>query len=889
MIRVKNQKAVAKLSAKSLRANRVRNAVAVFAIALTTMMFMTVFTIAGTMLHASQQETFRQVGTSGHGTFKDLTQEEKEFLEKDPMVKESGGRLFLGMGSGERFRKVHAELSYMEPGYLIRSFCEPEHGRAPEEGTKEIACDTRILKCLGVKPKAGAEVTITYEVGGSEKTQITDTFFLSGWWEYDPANMASMAVLPKSYVGAVVKQYPRKEDDISNTTGLWTLEIMLSNSMHIEKDMEEILSHYGCQSKDPSGERYITVGVNWAYAGAQLAENADLEMIAGVAVLLVLIIFTGYLIIYNVFQISVSGDIRFYGLLKTIGTTGKQIRNIIRRQALLLSVAGIPAGLIAGSLSGIALAPVMMSTLRAYRVERVMSPWFFIVSAVFSIVTVFLSCAKPGRMAAKVSPVEAVRYTDAAEGKRRRKKGRAGGKPVRMAWANLGRNRKKTVLAVISLTLAVALMHLTCTFANGFDMDKYLRPWVVSDFVVGDASYFQVGKDLSGPMPVIEEKDISRLKKGGMVTENGRIYGHRGNITVYAPQEAYRKQYSQWMTEDDMEEMLKWMKRDDFGNVSADVSLYGMEDYPLSQLQVFDGDLSDVFDPDKRAVAAVYLADDYGNPMEASQWLKTGDTVTVHYVYEWEYYDSETGKKIPEENLANYERPYTSEEKEAMDITYEVAACVLVKQAMSYRYTGPFEFVLNAQVFQKDSRTSDIMTWLCNTAPENSAAMQAYLEDYTYGTNPNLDFESKQVYVQQFEKFRGAFLLMSGVLSGVIGMIGILNFANAVLTSICSRKREFAMMQSVGMTGRQLKRMLICEGLMYGAAAAVVSLVLSFLTIPVFDRVTGSIFWFFTYRFTVLPILAVLPVFAVAGTVLPLFSYRKAVKQTLVERLRENG
>ena len=112
----------------------------------------------------------------------------------------------------------------------------------------------------------------------------------------------------------------------------------------------------------------------------------------------------------------------------------------------------------------------------------------------FSLVTVFLSCNKPGRIAAKVSPVEAVRYTEADCG---RKKAKAAKKPAslgRMAWANVGRNRKKTVLVVISLSLAVVLLNLTVMFANGFDMDLYLKHFCVSDFVFANADYFNVQK-----------------------------------------------------------------------------------------------------------------------------------------------------------------------------------------------------------------------------------------------------------------------------------------------------------------------------------------------------------------------------------------------------------
>lgn len=888
MIRVNNQKAVKKLSANSLRANRVRNLVAVFAIMLTTLLFMALFTIAGILVDTFQKQTFRQVGSDGHGMFKGLTLEEKELFEKDPMIQEAGGRMMLGIGSGEKFRKIQAEFSYMEPVYQKHSFCEPQQGRAPAEGTKEIACDTRILSYIGVEPRIGAKVPVTYQIGGVQKTEITDTFLLSGWWEYDPAGMVSMAILPKSYVEDMIRQYPRDEEDGTDITGMWTLVLMLHSSAHMEKDLEQILANYGYQSTDPSGENFVRIGVNWAYVGAQLTANADLEMIVSMVMVLVLIMFAGYLVIYNIFQISVSGDIRFYGLLKTIGMTGKQIRHMIRRQALLLSAAGIPPGLLAGSLIGKALAPVVLVTLDIGRSTQFMSPWFFAAAAVFSLATVLVSCAKPGRIAARVSPVEAVRYTDAPTGKRQQKKGRAGGKPLRMALANLGRNKKKTILVVISMTLAVGLLQLTVMLANGFDMDKYLSKWVVSDFILGDASYFQPAAASIESMPSVANADISNLEKSGKIIQSGRIYGHRGDFSVYAREDACRRLHRVWMTDEEIDEMLSYREKDADGNVAMDLNFYGMEDYALGQLHVIDGDLTDVYDPDKRAVAAVYLTDDYDQPMEDTQWAKVGDTITIHYVYEREYIDNATGEKIPEEELQTYELPYTVKETQAEDIEYKVAACVTMKHAMSYRYAGLFEYVTNAQVFQKDTRTSDVMIYLFNTEREDQAQMQAFLEDYTVKVNPGLDYESKQSYVEQFEQFRNMFLLMGSALSFVVGIVGILNFFNAVLTSIYSRRREFAMLQSIGMTGGQLKRMLICEGLIYGAAAVVLSLALVFLMTPLLDNAVGSFFWFFTFRFTLLPILVVAPVFAALGVVLPLVSYRRAAARTIVERLRES-
>ena len=69
------------------------------------------------------------------------------------------------------------------------------------------------------------------------------------------------------------------------------------------------------------------------------------------------VILAGYLIIYNIFNISVKTDIRAYGLLKNVGTTGKQLKKIVRMQAWKLSAVGIPIGLIFGYLAGLCMAP----------------------------------------------------------------------------------------------------------------------------------------------------------------------------------------------------------------------------------------------------------------------------------------------------------------------------------------------------------------------------------------------------------------------------------------------------------------------------------------------------------------------------------------------------
>ena len=131
------------------------------------------------------------------------------------------------------------------------------------------------------------------------------------------------------------------------------------------------------------------------------------------------------------------------------------------------------------------------------------------------------------------------------------------------------------------------------------------------------------------------------------------------------------------------------------------------------------------------------------------------------------------------------------------------------------------------------------------------------------------------------------FQLCGGALSFIVGLVGVLNFFNAILTGIIARKREFAVLQSIGMTGRQLKTMLVYEGLFYALGAVAISLVLALALGPVAFTAVEGLFWFFTYRLTLTPFLIVAPVFALLGALVPLAVYRAEARHTVVERLRE--
>lgn len=847
MYRVNNQRAVRRLADRSFRASRSRNIIAVLAIALTALLFTALFTVGSGLIENIQRQTMRQAGGDGMAVLKYVTDGQYEQVKDHPLIKEiSYNRILSSSVDNEELLKRHGELYYMDETGIRLGFCEPVEGTVPQ-AEDDLMMDTKTAKLLGVELTVGSPVSLKLTVHGQ---QVTRMFRLCGWWEADPVFNVSILVTSRAYVDAHMEElYNRYKEDY-DVTGAINCYIMFGSSGGLERKLQQVITESGFPL-DETDPDYIDHNVNWSYLSAGM--DANPETVAGVAVLVLLITLAGYLIIYNIFQISVLRDIRFYGLLKTIGTTGRQIRTIIRRQALFLSCMGIPLGLILGWLTGCALVPLMLaqSLGGAGFVRTTADPRIFAGSVLFALATVFISTAKPGRIAAKVSPVEAVRYTDndSQVKKGRRKSGR-GAKMTGMALANLGRNRKRTTLVIISMSLSLVLFNTLYTFSIGFDMDKYLAKFVDTDFLTGHADYFNY--QYAGPDNSMSESMIQAIEQEPEFLEGGRLYANIRDT------EFFDTILPAGMTTDQG-------RNPDTGGVGS--AVYGLEELPLSRLDVVEGEI----DPEK---------------------LRSG-----HYILEgvpedddgrilWDRARFDVGEKV---TLVNYRGDSESRlENERMEREFEIMAKVRMKHYTNTCMVGwDFSWYLPAEVYKEMVAEPGIMSYAFNVREGGEKEMGAFLLNYTENVEPLMNYSSKSIREAEFAGMKNMVLAVGGALSLVIGMIGILNFVNSMMTSILTRRREFAMLQSIGMTGKQLLQMLMTEGVWYGAASGLVSLVLGVvLSLLAVRNLAGSL-WFFSYHFTVLPLVLTVPVLLAVGILLPAVMLRSVERQSVVERLRE--
>ncbi|TQQ85258.1 ABC transporter permease [Peptacetobacter hominis] len=883
-MKVKNKQCIRNLSFKQFKFSRNRNIVAAFAIALTTILFTSLFTIAVSINDGFQQYNFRQCGGWNHGTFKYLTEEQFNELKTDSLIKEWGMRRFVGMPKEIPFNKSHVEIGYSDANQAHFMYCDPIKGRLPKEGTNEAATDTKVLQLLGIKPELGKQFTVTFDVDGHT---VTETFTLCGWWEYDEAIIANHILIPQSRAEKIYSEVgliPGYAKD--GMTGTWNLDVMFKNSININKNIKQVLHNHGYQN-EKKADNYISTGENWGYSSSQFFENADPVTLMGIIAIISIIIFTGYLIIYNVFQISVVNDIRFYGLLKTIGTTPKQIKKIIIYQAMMICIIGIPVGLVVGWFIGSALTPIIISQLDSIINTVSINPVIFIASTLFALFTVIISCRRPGKIAAKVSPIEAVKYTEVNNIRKKSKKSRGKVSLTSMAMSNLGRNKGKTIITILSLSLAVILLNFTVIFTKSFNMDKYLSNFVATDFIVADSSYFQSEGffDTDASLDTDSIDDISSLDG---ITGKGKVYGKTSPIYQFITEDYYRKFNSSWLSSDEIKTNLKNKQKTSDGMLVDKAQLYGMDSFILDQLKVHSGDITKLRDSNKKYIAAVYMEDDYNKLIPESNWAKLGDTVKLRYVDELEYYNPDTGEIYTDDVNLDEVPKWRERAKKYRDVEYTVAAIVTIPSALDYRYYGSNEFVLNSDNFIQDSGTDNVMYYTFNSTDKSNTEIEKFLSDYTKNQHPELDYESKESYKSEFESFRSMFVIRGGTLCFIVGVVGILNFFNAVLTSILSRKREFAMLQSVGMTGKQLRKMLIYEGIYYVIGTGFASIIITIIIGPFIGSSMENMLWFFTYNFTIIPIILLLVIFMILGLIIPIIIYHFVSKATIVERLRES-
>ncbi len=844
------------LNRRTFRQNKGRNLVAVLAIILTTLMFTTLFVLSQSMSRNIIEMTFRQTGYDGQASFKSITEEQAAKIAAHPDVAETGYSMVVGIGQGKELSGRQVEIRFADESYAEHSFAKPVTGRMPQVAD-EIALDNIVLDKLGIPHELGQRVTLEWIADFQEEENRVSEFTLCGFWEGNESSYASMAWVSREFAEDVTEQLeaadPGAAEQVpdSRIAGICMGQVNLYSDREIEKTMDRIL--------EDTGLTELEYGVNLAYDPDmnRMAAQESLPMYLG----MILVFVAGYLIIYNIFQISVTTDIQFYGKLKTLGMTARQLKRLIYGQAGRLCLLGIPVGMVLGYLLGMVLVPVWIQMEDA-RVS--VSPLIFIGSAAFAGMTVLISCMRPARMAGKVSPMEALRYNDVQRGGRsvKRRSGSAG-LPA-LAWSNLGRNRKRTVTVICSLTLGLTLMSAFYARNAAFDMEKYLEELMLSDFQMDQATSEEYMKGYDPYGDTLHPELIAQVEALEGLEGIGYEYSHETEIALSEQTIANMQAFYT----DDV--LADWASYDPVGpqsiqeavdEKSAGAVVYGLDGIVLDAYTAEAHVLAGSYDAEQFATGKYAIAAGLAMTKEEGQTLPTvsvGDTVeiegqeyTIMAVLD-EFSVVTEGAK--EGGAENKDRHY-------------------------------LEFIVPMETFRARWPQNTPRKIFFDVEDAHLDAAQEMLDRYSAETGENIPLTTRASKAAQYRRETRSSAVMGNVVSIVIALVGVLNFINSMVTSIVSRRKEFAMMQSVGMTKPQLCKLLVWEGMDYAWITLLCTYVISSLAVGIGVRamVEGG---FTTFRFTLLPLVICTPPLLLFAVLVPYLCFHNLEKDSLVERLR---
>lgn len=841
MRKVSNRKVIRKLSLKILKANWKKNIAVIVAISLTTIMFTTLFSVGMSMLETSRKSTMRQIGVKSMGGFKYGRACDYAKLKKDAKTKNISYRIIVGDLVDSRLDGLRGEVYYATKDNAEGIFSTPTQGRMPVE-KDEMALSTLVMEKLGIQKKVGEKFRLKIQVNDRI---MEDEFRLSGYWEGDPVAMAQMVFVSKEYQERVASEpeISYYDTDGMKLSGYRQIDFDFFSSFNIEKQVKELLSRNGY---DADNYEY---GVNWAY------ENATVDMTSMILYLIILfvIMFSGYLIIYNIFYISVSSDIREYGLLKTVGTSGKQLKRIVKLQAFYLSFIGIPIGLMLGTGVARFVFPILLgiSDLDSRDLSISVHPFIYIGASLLSLITIEIGCWKPARTACRVSPIEAVNYQEKCVTKKKRKRTKKVS-TIGLACSNFGRDKKKVLVVVLSLSLSIVLTNGIYSVVKSMDLDKFIAENVIGDFNIYNKvldTTMIYSEDNIG----VRKDDVDYVSKLDGVTDCFKVYCDLSadlELTEERLQRIEKKEPK--LKNSRKKEELKWRKEQE----GIGYEYYGISEGVLEDLTLLEGSI----DLEKWKTGNYLVGYSYQlfetSSLKLIDFFKIGDKVSV--------------------TLQN------GQKKE-----YTVMAIAQMPHALSIKSFSLVggNFIVPEEEFIKMEGNADPLFTVLNVKDSEMDSVCANIKSYV-AQSDHLRYVDKKMYLDSFYEFIQTIEIVGGALVFVLAIIGIMNYANSVITGIWKRTKELAMMQAVGLTNKQLCRMLIYEGMLYGLVTiASAVFIYIFLGGPAIKYIASEV-WFFEYHFTLMPIILCLPVVLLISGIIPFLSCHIMEKKSVIERMK---
>lgn len=832
MLKVKNKKIIDEIARTTYQANKKRNVLTIFAIILTTFLIAAVMALGVSYWTTISERQIRMEGMDYDLELSEPREDQVEKIRSMDSVEYAGVAVKCAMLEQYQDRSLDKTRLYWldETCWEKQTIpaLESYEGNYPKE-ENELMLSTRTLKAMGIQnPAIGMNLPVTYFTlaEDSDSELRNKQFVLCGWFtDYC-----------RSMRGFVSK-------DFFETTGVkqtdfteGALKITLKNPLYSEKDIVRM-------------QNAINLDHNQWISGDSNTILNFCKTAAILAAMLLMIFSSGYLFIYSTLYISVSKDIRYYGQLKTVGMTSVQLKRMIYQQAIWNALIGIPLGLLAAVMVAKMILPQLLNLinpgLSSFNDIADVPIWVFLLAGFFALFTNLISSNKPAKMAGECSPIEALRYTTV--GGRRKDHKRESGSTYSMAWQNLFRDKKQAAIIITSFIITISVFLVVNVIIRENDAKLILSESHTYDI------RFQNETTLEENLPLITEDKIAEIKKiDGVksverVTSTEVVIPYQEEVYGEYYKELYQSRYSPGNYEEDMK-----VYQQNPANGYFTARFISVDERGFEILNASLGNMVDQEDFENGKVAVVTKAFTEGDNGI------TGKTVR---------FCLPDGRNPSEEH------------------TIQIAAVGGIDSYPAFFSGGITPDLIVSEKYAKEL-LGDLYTELINVEYEKPFSKETEQKvKAVFQEDKQISQDSKLERYSEMKNSETKVNVLGNSIGFIIAMLAVLNYLNTMAASVQNRSKEFATLESIGMTTNQIKKMLRMEG----AGYAVISIVISFVVgIPISYVVfNGTNLYRISFSVPWLPNMILFGLVLVLCMAVPVIIYQKTQNYSIIERLRK--
>ena len=702
-----------------------------------------------------------------------------------------------------------------------------KEGQLPQK-ENDIVVSKGILEALGQNGKIGDTITVPYQIlkdDGLDYTKEKD-FRICGFLADNESSKEQ-----KQYTSLVSEAFLKAEIPVEQVKYRFLLQVngqKGNTTADYTETIQNIARQFGISEDD--------MNINKEYLAANYVDPATIPVIVGIMLIVVL---AGIITIYSVYYVSMNHRVREFGKLKAIGATKRQLRQIVLREGMGVALFAIPIGLLIGT---VAVKVVLLQFVEhakdsnvliteAYKVVakgevQLYYWWIYLLAIAVTLCTVYLSLMKPMRMAAKVSEIEAMRYQGGSKRQKSSRKGYQFLNIGRLTKRNLAENKKKSTITIVSMAVTGIFVMMVATVLSCANPMESAKSSIVGQYEIS---------------PIVES----------------------GN------KEHPEYEWAEVQKNNPLNEGLKQQIEELDGVERVDV---------FTALKVSGG-------PFEEKIGTEFIngvPEEYAEELKKGitegnvtyEELKSGDKVILDRALLHWYPDIKVGDKL-KLNIHDGDNTFQKEIEVAAIGEYGTGLtnynCLIMAKEGAEKLT-----INNSSSYFQVIADKDY-----------DEALEASLQAIVDGSGRL----QMRTWKNEYDTWENAIQMTRGACYAfiiILAAISIMNLINTMINSVHVRKKELGMMQAIGMSDRQLMKMLQLEGIFYTVGTLIISIgVGSLAGYPLFlyAKRTGM-FDISTYHYPVTAAIIIILTLFVIQMLLAIFIAKSVRKDSLIERIR---